>query len=110
MRIPVFDLTVAGPVGLLLARLPGADAVPLVLDGVDLHPDASALLHATVAALVAFVLVHDALALEPETQRGSGIEIIEVLLRDRSFHQCSGFIVTTSMQKVYAQLARFTRN
>ena len=51
-----------------MARLPGADPVPLVLDGVDLHPDASALLHATVATLVALVLVNDALALKPETK------------------------------------------
>ena len=51
-----------------MARLPGADPVPLVLDGVDLHPDATALLHATVATLVALVLVNDALALKPEAK------------------------------------------
>ena len=61
-------LTVASSVGLFLARLPGADPVPLVLDGVDLHPDATALLHATVATLVPLVLVNDALALKPEAK------------------------------------------
>ena len=49
----------------LLAALPHTDPVPLVLHGILLHPCLEAVLESAVATLVAFVLVHRAVAAEP---------------------------------------------
>ena len=69
-------LTVEGSSLVLWTGLSGADPVPLVLDGVDLHPDPPTLFHPAMAALIPLVLVDNAAPLKSAAKWEALIEIV----------------------------------
>ena len=62
-------MTIASSGLFILTRLSGADPIPLVLNGVDLHSDAPTLLHSTMSTLIPFVFVDDTFSLKPKRKQ-----------------------------------------